>query len=511
MGIRIPHISVNVDFGEKSTSGELNMLAVGFGFYQTWIYFSSPILTRQAASPYLADTFLLTLLVFVCSLFVFVFSRRTLSGLYTSRQALICASVLTSGGTLIGLAGEATGTFGDPLSLISGFTTGIGSAALLLFWGCAFSRQNATTIIVNTTVAVILSTLAYTFAYSYLPALLVGILASLCPLGGVLCLWASTPKFQGCQSKTLKPSSAGNLYPFFVFRLGIPMVLFGFALGYFRETSLQIVLASQEAGLELFLFAFAGILSLFVFTLVSVFDKSVRWDFPLQALIPLIAIAIFVLPLAKISDSTFAKLVLFTSFICFEALLWTLLCRLSKSFQLSPISIFGIGRGCLVIGTMLGIAYSANLDFLSERLPFGVPSGAVLVLTAMLVAWSISPHEKEIRESASERTDHGNDDAFAVDTSSNSAQRKSESAQQLAHRAAFIKRSEAVANRYLLSQREREVLFFLGKGYNAARIQEELYISEGTAKTHIHHIYRKLDIHTQQELINMIDEEELPS
>ncbi|MEG0461864.1 hypothetical protein [Gordonibacter sp.] len=36
-------------------------------------------------------------------------------------------------------------------------------------------------------------------------------------------------------------------------------------------------------------------------------------------------------------------------------------------------------------------------------------------------------------------------------------------------------------------------------------------MSEGTAKTHIHHIYRKLDIHTQQELINMIDEEELPS
>ena len=36
-----------------------------------------------------------------------------------------------------------------------------------------------------------------------------------------------------------------------------------------------------------------------------------------------------------------------------------------------------------------------------------------------------------------------------------------------------------------------------------------LYISEGTAKTHIRHIYRKLNIHSQQDLIHLIDEVEL--
>ena len=70
----------------------------------------------------------------------------------------------------------------------------------------------------------------------------------------------------------------------------------------------------------------------------------------------------------------------------------------------------------------------------------------------------------------------------------------------------FTERCEEIANRYLLSRRETEVLFLLAKNYNAGYIQDKLCISRSTAKTHIAHIYRKLDIHTQNELINMVEE-----
>ena len=49
-------------------------------------------------------------------------------------------------------------------------------------------------------------------------------------------------------------------------------------------------------------------------------------------------------------------------------------------------------------------------------------------------------------------------------------------------------------------------MFLLAKGHNAAFIQDKLCISKSTAKTHINHIYRKLDIHTQQELLNMVED-----
>ena len=78
-----------------------------------------------------------------------------------------------------------------------------------------------------------------------------------------------------------------------------------------------------------------------------------------------------------------------------------------------------------------------------------------------------------------------------------------------AARGRFRQRCEVIANTYLLSRRESEVMYYLARGYKSSHIQQQLYISEGTAKTHIRHIYRKLNIHSQQDLIHLIDEVEL--
>lgn len=69
----------------------------------------------------------------------------------------------------------------------------------------------------------------------------------------------------------------------------------------------------------------------------------------------------------------------------------------------------------------------------------------------------------------------------------------------------FRAKCETVANTYLLSRRETEIMFFLAKGHNAAYIQEKLYISEGTAKTHIRHVYKKTNVHSQQELMRLVE------
>ena len=51
------------------------------------------------------------------------------------------------------------------------------------------------------------------------------------------------------------------------------------------------------------------------------------------------------------------------------------------------------------------------------------------------------------------------------------------------------------------------MFFLLAKGRNRAYIREELVIGDETVKSHIKSIYRKADVHSQQELIDLLERE----
>ncbi|MBR2836109.1 MAG: hypothetical protein IKE43_10460 [Coriobacteriales bacterium] len=63
---------------------------------------------------------------------------------------------------------------------------------------------------------------------------------------------------------------------------------------------------------------------------------------------------------------------------------------------------------------------------------------------------------------------------------------------------------QRIAEEKHLTPRETEVLALLAQGRSLAVIMERLSISQGTAQSHKTNIYRKLDVHSQQELIGLI-------
>lgn len=64
----------------------------------------------------------------------------------------------------------------------------------------------------------------------------------------------------------------------------------------------------------------------------------------------------------------------------------------------------------------------------------------------------------------------------------------------------------AIANRASLTPREvREVFEMLARGRDSFYIQERLTVSRNTVKAHVKHIYAKLDIHTHQELLDIVE------
>lgn len=66
-------------------------------------------------------------------------------------------------------------------------------------------------------------------------------------------------------------------------------------------------------------------------------------------------------------------------------------------------------------------------------------------------------------------------------------------------------RCSSIGDEHRLTAREREVLLFLAQGRTQSVIARKLGISEGTVHTHIIHVYQKLGIHSQQELIDIVE------
>lgn len=64
---------------------------------------------------------------------------------------------------------------------------------------------------------------------------------------------------------------------------------------------------------------------------------------------------------------------------------------------------------------------------------------------------------------------------------------------------------DEVIERFSLTPREGDVLRLLARGRTSPVIQEKLFLSHNTVKTHVRHIYAKLGIHSQQELIDIVE------
>lgn len=64
---------------------------------------------------------------------------------------------------------------------------------------------------------------------------------------------------------------------------------------------------------------------------------------------------------------------------------------------------------------------------------------------------------------------------------------------------------EDMAEEFSLSPREREIFEMLVAGRSPKRVSEKLFISESTAKTHCYHIYQKIGVHSQQDLLDLFE------
>lgn len=143
-----------------------------------------------------------------------------------------------------------------------------------------------------------------------------------------------------------------------------------------------------------------------------------------------------------------------------------------------------------VIATVVGFVYGAHAEmFGTIRLAMAV----VLVVVFMIFMPDAHHHDREAM------------DELAQGTTPRAA------TQDYTQDQVFAAKCMAAAKLYKLSPRETDILTYLARGRNAAYLQEKLCISPHTVKSHIYSIYRKFDIHSQQKLMDFIEEYPLSS
>lgn len=70
----------------------------------------------------------------------------------------------------------------------------------------------------------------------------------------------------------------------------------------------------------------------------------------------------------------------------------------------------------------------------------------------------------------------------------------------------FTEQCETIAREHGLTERETEILGYLGRGHSATYVADTLVIAESTARSHRKNIYRKLGVGSREELLELFNE-----
>ena len=403
MGIRVPRITVNADFGDDTAFGDLSLLSVGYGLHQAWVYavmFGTPTIFGTQTyvtgmyGSHASLPFLVSIVVFgLCLLFAGITDQRLLRT-YISKKTLAAGAALMSAGTLLLLATPVIS--GPALEAVSGVMTGIGSAILILFWGVAFARCDSASIVLNSSIAISIAIGVYAIGLHYGPFPIAGILAGIIPLLELAILWNKTPAPYSERNEVpiFKPLPVNHAK--FFLRFGIPVFVFGVALGTLRQTSIQYIVPASNVGDQIAMLLAAGFASVVILVTIVALGGGDKWSRYFRPLVPFIAVTLFFLPLSEMSDNTFATMFLVMGYLCFEALMWIFFGELAQRFRLSPIYVFGLGRGMLALAGLAGSLFPIVAANWVHLLPFGEQGVIVIVLLIMVVAYALLPREREI-------------------------------------------------------------------------------------------------------------------
>ena len=176
-----------------------------------------------------------------------------------------------------------------------------------------------------------------------------------------------------------------------------------------------------------------------------------------------------------------ADLAVSICYVIVNLVLWTTMAQICAAYNLPPTRVFGIGLGLVYVGFLAG-TFTGDVLTSFFTLDMRAQDALALLCMALVLAALLFV----VDERAIVRLMNADDDNPAAPES-------------------FMHCCEEIANTYGLTPKEAEVMALAARGRTNQRIQEILGLSAGTVNTHLTRIYKKLDIHSRQEMLDLVE------
>ncbi|MEF9877203.1 MAG: helix-turn-helix transcriptional regulator, partial [Gordonibacter sp.] len=174
---------------------------------------------------------------------------------------------------------------------------------------------------------------------------------------------------------------------------------------------------------------------------------------------------------------------------CFDALVWLSLASIGARNRTNALAVIAWGRAASSAGLLLGATIGHGVNAADNSLVVALSIAAVLLV---FVAVNLTV----LKGFGFQATIDGVQSAQPVMAPPPAAVGLSD-------------KCAVVAGEGRLTPRETEILALLAHGRNGPFIQENLVLSRNTVKTHVANIYAKLGVHSQQELIDLVEQVEV--
>lgn len=434
--------------------------------------------------------------------FIGLFGDRLKLRTSVSQLVLVCGGLACIGTILLGSA-FLVGDFEDALRIAGTIVTAVATGGLIALWGQGFVQFGDTAALKY---LALLSLLASFFLF-----LLVGTFSGWASLA-VVCLlplvsaWSLRAIFCGRQGSLGGEKSEGERFP------AKRSTMHGSVAAIVRERSFRRLLAyifafsvplnflnmriADNRGVGFpadWMLVFASLLLVTVAIVVVEMLAARRKVSTLPVLIAVLATgALMAYLFADVSNPTVLYICMYAGYYLFLASFFFYLGAYAQRSQYPAYLVFVWGNAANSLGLIAG----SGIGYLVGRFldPWSTVVTVAIVYAVFLVGFLVLP---EARSESFVAAPTGGGEATSAG---------SDAAAQGSIVESIFVRAHLAADAYRLSMREEEVLAYLLRGRSLASIAEELYVSQNTVKTHVNHIYKKLDVHTREELMKLTEE-----